>query len=349
MIKPVFVMDLRHDDVLRARFMIAGASAFTSQDTYLGQALDPLSQNRYAYCAGDPVNASDPTGHALAPHSRENWERQKRMQEYRNEARRREAEARAAKTNPALVPAIRARRSQYNSVYSLGVNYARTLSAMPSSPERDYLVWSLYNNGWISRESAEKYCGSLEHMEKEAPVPMKVSQCMDALDALQKGVSCGLDAVRASNATGWAVAQRALAGIDYGEQSIATIDQSLKGAGKVVGAAGFVIGVGVVAADAFEAYNNPNVTPDRAASDAYMEFHIGSAELIFSTAAGSMASYLVGGAVAGSFGGPAGIVAGVVAGLVVGISALVINWKLEESGIKQQWKDDHYAATKRSS
>lgn len=48
---------------LRARFYDAAQAAFPTADTYLGDVSDPATLNRYAYCAGNPVTYSDPTGH----------------------------------------------------------------------------------------------------------------------------------------------------------------------------------------------------------------------------------------------------------------------------------------------
>ncbi len=45
----------RHYDPEMGRFGVA--------DTYLGDAFDPITLNRYLYCASDPVNHVDPTGH----------------------------------------------------------------------------------------------------------------------------------------------------------------------------------------------------------------------------------------------------------------------------------------------
>ena len=47
-----------------ARFYDPASGIFTSQDTYRGENSNPLTQNLYAYCAGDPVNNIDPTGHS---------------------------------------------------------------------------------------------------------------------------------------------------------------------------------------------------------------------------------------------------------------------------------------------
>lgn len=40
--------------------------AFGSRDSYLGDAADPATLNRYAYAEGNPVAACDPTGHVTA-------------------------------------------------------------------------------------------------------------------------------------------------------------------------------------------------------------------------------------------------------------------------------------------
>ncbi|MBF4508909.1 MAG: RHS repeat-associated core domain-containing protein, partial [Aeromicrobium sp.] len=47
---------------LPARYCDPATARFLSQDPAPPAAGDPLSLNRYTYCAGDPVNSSDPTG-----------------------------------------------------------------------------------------------------------------------------------------------------------------------------------------------------------------------------------------------------------------------------------------------
>ena len=51
---------------LNARYYDPSLAAFTTRDTYLGSPSNPDSWNLYGYCAGDPVNGIDPTGHASA-------------------------------------------------------------------------------------------------------------------------------------------------------------------------------------------------------------------------------------------------------------------------------------------
>lgn len=48
---------------LRARYYEPEIGRFTQQDTFIGNANDPLSLNLYTYCENDPVNGWDPTGH----------------------------------------------------------------------------------------------------------------------------------------------------------------------------------------------------------------------------------------------------------------------------------------------
>lgn len=48
---------------MNARFYEPQTGRFLSQDTYTGNAYDPWTQHLYAYCANNPVNFIDPTGH----------------------------------------------------------------------------------------------------------------------------------------------------------------------------------------------------------------------------------------------------------------------------------------------
>ena len=51
---------------LRARYYNTSTGSFISQDTYLGDILNPLSQNRYTYCHNNPVMYDDPSGHSIS-------------------------------------------------------------------------------------------------------------------------------------------------------------------------------------------------------------------------------------------------------------------------------------------
>jgi len=48
---------------LRARYYDPGVGSFISRDSYLGDLLRPLSQNRYTYVENNPINYIDPSGH----------------------------------------------------------------------------------------------------------------------------------------------------------------------------------------------------------------------------------------------------------------------------------------------
>ena len=50
-------------DYLRARYYDSQGGTFLSEDSYPGEATDPLSQNRYSYVQNKPVNYTDPSGH----------------------------------------------------------------------------------------------------------------------------------------------------------------------------------------------------------------------------------------------------------------------------------------------
>ncbi len=52
---------------LRARYYSTSTGNFISQDTYLGDVITPLSQNRYTYCHNNPVMNDDPSGHLIFP------------------------------------------------------------------------------------------------------------------------------------------------------------------------------------------------------------------------------------------------------------------------------------------
>ena len=48
---------------LNARYYDPGDGRFVTEDTYRGEVAEPDTQNLYAYCAGNPVNYVDPSGH----------------------------------------------------------------------------------------------------------------------------------------------------------------------------------------------------------------------------------------------------------------------------------------------
>ncbi|MDR1774936.1 MAG: DNRLRE domain-containing protein [Actinomycetes bacterium] len=48
---------------LNARYYDPACGDFISQDTYRGENREPATLNYYGYCAGDPLNATDPSGH----------------------------------------------------------------------------------------------------------------------------------------------------------------------------------------------------------------------------------------------------------------------------------------------
>ncbi len=326
---------------LRARFLVTATLSFASQDTYLGQAANPASQLRYAYSEGDPVNAIDPSGHKMLT----SYEA-----EYKAEAERRRQESIMAKYSPSSKERTYERRREYNESHQLTTTAQRMyneqqLSKMQEGADRSYLAWSMYNNGWISRAAAEKYCSQYLHMGKEAPKPMAAAQCATALDALQKGASFTIEITKGANAVGWQAARVVVkSGTGFGESSLAAMNKILSGAGKVVGAIGVATGIGSVAVDTYAAYNNPNVTPDRAASDASVEFLADSWVFVGATAGGLMAAsgaYILAGTL---IGGPAGLIAMAVVGVAFGIGALMADKYLEDSGKKQQWKDNQYAA-----
>ena len=54
---------------LRARWYDTNRAVFLSEDSYLGDLLQPLTRNRYLYVCNNPLNFIDPTGHI-------NWSRQ---------------------------------------------------------------------------------------------------------------------------------------------------------------------------------------------------------------------------------------------------------------------------------
>ena len=52
-------------DYLRARYYDSQGGTFLTEDSYPGEATDPLSQNRYSYVQNNSVNYTDPSGHRM--------------------------------------------------------------------------------------------------------------------------------------------------------------------------------------------------------------------------------------------------------------------------------------------
>ncbi len=50
---------------LRARYYDPSTGTFLTQDSYLGNLMDPISQNRYTYGENDGINHADPSGHSI--------------------------------------------------------------------------------------------------------------------------------------------------------------------------------------------------------------------------------------------------------------------------------------------
>ena len=70
--KPFFGYDGEEQDpltgltYLRARYYDPASARFGVADTYRGNTFDPITLNRYLYCASDPVNHVDPSGHYIS-------------------------------------------------------------------------------------------------------------------------------------------------------------------------------------------------------------------------------------------------------------------------------------------
>ena len=52
-------------DYLRASYYDSQGGAFLTEDSYPGEDIEPLSQNRYSYVQNNPVNYTDPSGHNM--------------------------------------------------------------------------------------------------------------------------------------------------------------------------------------------------------------------------------------------------------------------------------------------
>jgi RHS repeat-associated protein len=65
---------------LNARMYDPKTARFLQEDTYGGNAEDPLSLNRYTYCHNDPIKYTDPTGHWIFdPYTNQNGRKGYRM------------------------------------------------------------------------------------------------------------------------------------------------------------------------------------------------------------------------------------------------------------------------------
>ena len=273
---------------LRARFLVTATLSFASQDTYLGQAASPASQMRYAYAEGDPVNAIDPTGHYTVPKSQPMLRRE---MEYKEETQRRQREALLARQYPEMKPAIYARRDQYRyehpngpGTYRMGAydpgaqqGYtAEMLAAMPAGSQRSYYAWTWYKNGWITQEAAEKYCTGVLRMDLEAENPSSGNQASDAIDALNLGISLGSEATRGGIAAGDIAGSALYGGVDYGKAALDAASGAIKSIGKRFIYIQLAVDGCVVLTYMCEAWNDPNLPPDRAMTDAIAELMYGS-------------------------------------------------------------------------
>ena len=59
---------------LRARYYYVVTATFLTEDSYLGNIVEPLTLNRYVYCVASPLNYVDPSGHFII-----NWKEVQRL------------------------------------------------------------------------------------------------------------------------------------------------------------------------------------------------------------------------------------------------------------------------------
>lgn len=103
---------------MNARFYEPQTGRFLSQDTYTGNAYDPWTQHLYAYCANNPVNFIDPTGHEYisAEMLKENDQKHEREREKARKEAQKQAEqvrnAPARKERERLLTRVREKEIQ---------------------------------------------------------------------------------------------------------------------------------------------------------------------------------------------------------------------------------------------
>ncbi len=327
---------------LRARFLVTATLSFASQDTYLGRAADPASRNRYAYAEGDPVNAIDPTGHGVFDDFM-GMEKGMRYMQQRNDSL----------FGGPLTPSKGSGQSLASGIASSLINYVseamqplvqkpsyeQQLAAMPAGLERSYMAMVWYKNGWISREAAKKYCDEYDHMGKMAPEPSINPEVKEILNGGSQATSAFLADAQIANASRWYEEAHSTTGSLTTVNQLAKTDKALTFAGKRIVVVQVAVEGVFTIGNVYDALNNPNVTPERAQTDAIVEGAFGAAKM--GAQAGSAA---VGFFVGAAIGGPVGAVVGAAIGLFGGIAVDSLSSSLRDSGQVYRWKDDLYYA-----
>ncbi|MCQ4637796.1 DUF6531 domain-containing protein [Anaerovorax odorimutans] len=107
---------------LRDRYYDPQTGSFVSQDDYLGETDDPITQNRYAYGDNDPVNNYDPSG---------NWSLKKLFNKGKRKAKQVGSAIKRGAGN-----AVNTLRSGYTSVKKKISSYNRRSSSKPPTPPK---------------------------------------------------------------------------------------------------------------------------------------------------------------------------------------------------------------------
>lgn len=208
---------------------------------------------------------------------------------------------------------------------------------MPEGQARTDLAWAMYNNGWITKQAAEKYCSQYLHMGKEAPKPMDIDQALKAAQALQQTTAFSIELVQTSTIVGGATAQKLYPGMDIGKSNMKSVTKVTKAVSKPV----MVVGVGLevidTASEVYGIWTDPSISLDRAVTDTAVEVGYGAVKIGSSLAVGAAT-----GALLGSSLGPAGIAIGAVLGFGFGLLTYVADWYVEENNLKDYWKDVVY-------